>query len=112
MSTSTARSEGALPETPETAIGVSTVELSAMATLWVLAKRSRVGGGVVPPSPTRSRRLGEPVPGLPTTPLVAAEVSAEETWAGVAEGLAARCRAAAPATCGLAMDVPEMVLVA
>ncbi len=52
------------------------------------------------------------MPGLETTPLVAADVSAEATCAGVAEGLSARCRAAAPATCGLAMDVPEMVLVA
>src|SRR5690606_535864 len=113
MSTSTARSLGALPEMPETVTGDSTVERSPMVTPVVFSKRSPGGGGgVVPPSPTCSRRLGDPLPGLPTTPEVAAAVRAEETWAGVAEGLSARCRAAAPATCGLAMDVPEMVLVA
>src|SRR5690606_4972469 len=112
MFTSTARSDGALPEMPETVTGDSTVDRSEMVTPSVFSKRSPGGGGVVPPSPTYSRRLGEPLPGLPTTPLVAAEVSAVETCAGLAEGLSARYRAAAPATCGLAMEVPEMVLVA
>ncbi|KOX51980.1 hypothetical protein ADL08_02870 [Streptomyces sp. NRRL F-6492] len=70
------------------------------------------GGGVVPPSPTYRSRFGEPVPGLVTTFGVAAAVRAAETWAGVAVGLAARWSAAAPATCGVAIDVPEMVLVA
>src|SRR5690606_15175722 len=110
MSTSTARSLGALPATPVTVTGDSTVERSPMVTPVVFSKRSPVGGGVVSPSPTYSRRLGEPLPGLPTTPEVAAEVRAEETWAGVGEGLSARGKAAAAATCGLALDVPEMVL--
>lgn len=46
-------------------------------------------GGVVPPEPTRRSRLGEPVPGPVTTPLVALAFSAAWTWAGVAEGFSA-----------------------
>lgn len=69
-------------------------------------------GGCVEPPPTYSRRFGEPVPGLPTTPVVAAVVSAEETCAGVAVLFAARYSAAAPVTCGVAIDVPEIVFVA
>ena len=36
----------------------------------------------------------------------------EETWLAVNDGLAASTRAAAPATCGEAIDVPLIVLVA
>lgn len=57
-------------------------------------------------------RLGEPVPAEVTTPLVADRVSTDATPAGVSVGWAERIRAAIPATCGLAMDVPLMVLVA
>lgn len=57
-------------------------------------------------------RLGDPVPALVTTPVVAAEVSALATWAGVYVGCAARISAAAPTTCGVAIDVPLIVLVA
>src|SRR3989441_11045162 len=45
-------------------------------------------------------------------PGLALPISASCTWAGVADGLVSRYRAAAPATCGVAMDVPLMVLVA
>src|SRR5215212_1744721 len=38
--------------------------------------------------------------------------SAAATWVGVAVGLAARYSAAAPPTCGAAIEVPLMVLVA
>ncbi len=41
-----------------------------------------------------------------------ADTSAARTAAGEATGLALRCRAAAPATCGVAMDVPLIVFVA
>src|SRR4026208_2645929 len=37
---------------------------------------------------------------------------AAATWAGVAVGLVSRNNAATPVTCGVAIDVPEMVLVA
>ncbi len=47
-----------------------------------------------------------------TTPDVALPVSAELTCAAVAVGFASRYKAAAPTTCGVAMDVPLMVLVA
>lgn len=39
---------------------------------------------------SRSRRFGEPLPGLVTTPAVAPLVSAVATWAGVAEVWPAR----------------------
>ena len=47
-----------------------------------------------------------------TTPEVAADTSACLTCAGVAVGVFSRTRAAAPATCGDAIEVPSMVLVA
>ena len=45
-------------------------------------------------------------------PDVALVVSAETTSAGVADGFADRYSAAAPVTCGVAIDVPLMVFVA
>ena len=39
-------------------------------------------------------------------------VSADATCAGVAEGFASRYSAAAPTTCGVAIEVPEIVFVA
>ena len=51
---------------------------------------------------------GRPV----TTPLVALATSSSRTCAGVQFGLAPRTSAAAPATCGDAIDVPLIVLVA
>src|SRR5690606_31708954 len=72
-------------------------------------------GGVEPP-PVRagveSRRLGEPEPGLVARPVVAAALTAEDTWDGDAEGLPCRYSATAPATCGDAIEVPLMLLVA
>ncbi len=59
-----------------------------------------------------SKRLGEPLPALPTTPVVAAPVIAVATAAGAAVGCACRYKAATPVTCGVAIEVPLMVLVA
>ena len=56
--------------------------------------------------------MGEPVRALPTTPAVAPEVMALTTAVGVADGFAERYRAATPATCGLAIEVPLIVFVA
>ena len=71
------------------------------------------GGGVVPPVPNvYSSRLGEPVPGEPTTPVVAVDVSREAMVAGAAPGLACANSAAVPVTCGVAIDVPLIVFVA
>ena len=61
---------------------------------------------------TASRRFGEPVPGLVILFSVALAVRAPATWAGVRVGVALRIRAAAPATCGAAIEVPLIVLVA
>ena len=53
-----------------------------------------------------SSRLGEPVPGLVTWSAVAWLISTLATSDGDADGLDARYRAATPATCGDAIDVP------
>src|SRR5690606_38292407 len=55
-----------------------------------------------------SSRFGLPFVS-PTTSGTALPVSASATSEGAASGLASRYSAATPATCGLAMDVPEMV---
>lgn len=58
---------------------------------------------------TRSSRLGEPAPGLMTMSGVAPFTRAVENSAGVAEVWPARWTVAAPATCGVAIEVPEVV---
>src|SRR5688500_7331956 len=67
------------------------------------------GGGA---EPVNSSAFGEPVPGLPTLFGVAADTKASRTCCGDAPGLPARTSAAAPATCGDAIDVPLIVFVA
>src|SRR6185503_4778777 len=70
---------------------------------------------VPPPPPPKSekrRRFGEPVPGLPTTPVVALPTIAAATVAALWLPNCERYRAATPATCGVAIDVPLIVLVA
>ena len=74
-----------------------------------------MGVGVGPPPPVnseKSRRLGEPVPGLVTLFSVEPLMIAAVTCDGVAAGFVSRNKAATPATCGDAIDVPEIVLVA
>lgn len=81
---------------------------------------SGAGGGVVPPPesvpPVASKplinRFGEPVPALPTLLLDAVDTNFWATAAGVAVGCCCNTWAATPATCGLAIDVPLMVLTA
>jgi len=60
----------------------------------------------------KSNRFGLPVPALVTLFSVARLMSAEVTCAGVAVVLPARKSAAAPATCGAAIEVPLIVLMA
>lgn len=62
--------------------------------------------GVIDPSPTYKSKFGDPTPALPTTPCVAWATSCAETAAGDKDGSLSNNRAAAPATCGAAMDVP------
>src|SRR4051812_33322766 len=104
---------GALPATPLTAIGeVTAGPASGMATSAPLLNDGPAGGGVVPPVPVDSSRFGEPVPGLPTTFGVALATSASRTCCAVAPVWSARYSAAAPATCGVAIEVPLIVFVA
>ena len=56
--------------------------------------------------------MGEPVPGFVTLFGVELASMVLHTCAGVAVGFALRIKAAAPTTCGVAIDVPLIVLVA
>jgi hypothetical protein len=56
--------------------------------------------------------LGDPAERLVTLPEVALEASALATCAGVADGFTDRNSAAAPVTCGVAIEVPLIVFVA
>jgi hypothetical protein len=60
----------------------------------------------------KSNRFGELVPALATLLAVADAMIALATSSGRSAGLAPSSRAAAPATCGLAIDVPLNVAVA
>jgi len=62
-----------------------------------------------PTDPMKRRRFGVLVPGLATTPRVADVVNSRATSAGASEGAASSRSAAAPATCGEAIEVPESV---
>jgi len=59
-----------------------------------------------------SRAVGWVSLGSRATFSVAAALMADVTVAGVAVGCACKCKVATPVTCGVAMDVPLMVLVA
>src|SRR3954464_746440 len=113
MCTSTVDDADALPVQPEIVSGLLDVELSAMFTRSRLVDAAQPsGGGVVPPEPVNSSRFGEPVPGLVILFGVAFAFIAAWTSAGVASGWSARYSAAAPTTCGVAIDVPLIVLLA
>src|ERR1041385_248768 len=72
-----------------------------------------VGVGVGPPvNSEKSSRFGEPVPALLTWFRVEPLMMAAVTVAGDAVGFVSRNKAATPVTCGVAIDVPEIVFVA
>src|SRR6185369_5027964 len=70
-----------------------------------------VGGGA-PVSNEKSSRFGEPVPALLTWLRVELLTMPAATVAGDAVGFVSRNNAATPVTCGVAIEVPEIVLVA
>jgi hypothetical protein len=63
-------------------------------------------GTVAAAGSEKSSLLGVPTVAAETTPVVAEEIRADDTWAGVRAGLLESRTAAAPATCGDAIDVP------
>lgn len=69
---------------PERVHGSSPEAPAASGELSFTSSGSRMRYGCYGTS--RSRRFGEPLPELVTTPVVAPFVSAVATWAGVAEG--------------------------
>lgn len=70
-----------------------------------------VGGGRLV-NKEKSKRFGDPVPGLVTLLGVEFVTIAAVTAAGNEPGFVSRKSAATPQTCGDAIDVPEMVFVA
>ena len=70
-----------------------------------------VGGGALVNN-EKSSRFGDPVPALLTLFGVELLMMAAVTVAGEAVGFVSRNNAATPVTCGVAIDVPEIVLVA
>ena len=68
--------------------------------------------------PQCSSSFGDPAPALPMPPQPGVDATSAAAWiaastsAGVAAGSVWRKRAATPATCGAACEVPEKVLVA
>src|SRR5262245_45497287 len=113
MCTSTVDAALALPVQPEIVIELVPVPRSGMATsVPLVAAGHGPGGGGGAPAPVNSRMFGEPVPGLVILFGVPLDFSAAWTVAGDAVGLSPRNSAAAPATCGVAIEVPLIVFVA
>src|SRR5689334_18909665 len=110
MCTSTVEEALALPVQPEMAIGLEPVPWSGMATSVPLVAAGHGPGGGVVPEPVNSNRFGEPVPGLVILLGVALAFIVLCTCAGVRVGVADRSRAAAPTTCGVAIEVPLIEL--
>ena len=77
-----------------------------------LSAKEQGGFGGVPPINENSSRLGEPVPAFVTLFGVELLMIAAVTVAGKALGFVSRNSAATPATCGVAIDVPEIVFIA
>lgn len=65
-------------------------------------------GGAGANEAENTNKFGVLVPGLVTIPRVAAFSNVLVTFAGVAEGLEDKYNAATPATCGDAIDVPDI----
>lgn len=93
------------PSPPEGTVVVVTIVVVVVAG----ASSSAFGAGV---SRAYTSRLREPVPGLVTTLRVAEVAIADDTSAGVRAGFCDKAKAATPATCGAAIDVPDIVRVA
>ena len=88
---------------------VDVVDVVDVVEVVVGASSSAFGAGV---SNEYTNRLSEPAPGFMTTFLVDDVAMAEATSAGDIEGFCDRANAATPATCGAAIDVPDIERVA
>src|SRR5512142_1609712 len=102
----------ALPVQPVTATRLVTVPGSGMASVVLTLFVAQAGDGGTAVVTVDSSLFGEPAPGFVTRPVRAAASNAACTCGGVYAGCAARTSAAAPATCGEAIEVPLMVAVA
>jgi hypothetical protein len=89
---------------------VTVAEVLPAVALTLIAAEGLVAAGWATRPASRYRSLfGLPEVAEPIAPAVALPFTAEATWAGVSEGVWESRAAAAPATCGDAMDVPDMV---
>jgi hypothetical protein len=88
---------------------VDVVDVVEVVEVVVGASSSALGAGV---RSEYTNRLSEPVPGLLTTSRVDDVAIAEATSAGDIEGFCDNANAATPATCGAAIDVPDIERVA
>src|ERR1044072_8763978 len=111
MSTVTLLAVEAVPSQPLISVAlVTAAPASGMDTREVLATASQVpgsGSGSPPPVPVNSSRFAEPAAPAPAGVFlagVALPVSPVPAPAGAASGWSARYSAAAPATCGVAID--------
>ena len=75
----------------------------------VVVSSSAFGAGV---SGEKTKRLSDPTPGFVTAFRVADDAIADATSAGVIAVFCDSARAATPATCGAAIEVPDSVRVA
>src|SRR2546428_596646 len=99
----------ALPLQSAIVIGDFTSPASGMAVAVSLVTAGHWPGGLPGAVPVMCRSLfGEPVPGPVTTSEVAFATRASRTCSGVAVGDEPRKTAAAPTTCGVAIEVPLM----
>ena len=76
------------------------------------SKRSLAGAAAGPVVEANSRRSGEPGPVAVSTPRVEDAARDDATCAGLQVGRWASIIAAAPATCGAAIEVPDIIFVA
>src|SRR5436305_2979902 len=115
MCTSTRVDRDARPAQPPTAIVPYTVRRSGTGRSVPLVGFQHGGGtttGGAGGGAVYSSRFGVPGSGLVMRPADARSVSVAATCAGASPGFAARISAAAPATCGVAIEVPLIQAVA
>ena len=91
------------------AVVVGAVVVGAVVVGVVVVGATVVVGDGASAEPVKSNLFGEPIPTEPRAFVVAPVRTRAATCAGLREGSPPRIRAAAPATCGAAIDVPLSV---
>ena len=99
---------------PPFALGTCQVRATEALRASALKARGALGAttGALSRLPEYTNLFGDKLPALPTRPVVAFSTRAREMASTVAVGVAASKRAATPATCGDAIEVPDHVALA